>query len=222
MGDEAVVDGVALEQQLGHAGQQRHVAADVRLDVQAGDLRAEEQAPDVGGNAEIDQADFLDRVDDDDLAAVPADVHQRPHQPRVVGGRVAADEEKQVGVFDVFERDGGRAGAQRFAQADAAGLVAVEGAVVDVVGAVEPGEELKQEAGFVGGSAAGVEEILVGLDRLELVGEAAQGLIPVDGTIVRVAGAGVQRLREPAAPLQLAGRQVMQLGDAVALERTRA
>ncbi len=42
------------------------------------------------------------------------------------------------------------AGSQALVQAHAGGLVTVVGAVVDVVGAVEPGEQLQQESRFVG------------------------------------------------------------------------
>ena len=45
--DEAVVTAAAFEHQLGDAGQQRDVAADVRLHVQAGDGGAEQQAAQV-------------------------------------------------------------------------------------------------------------------------------------------------------------------------------
>src|SRR5262249_3878079 len=141
---------------------------------------AEEQAAKVGGDAEVHQADFLDRVDDDDVAAPATDVRQRAHEPRVVGSRVAADQEVQVGVFNILQADGRGAGPERAGQPDGAGLVAVVGAVVYVVGAVQAGEQLQQEAGLVGGPAAAIEEVLVGCGVLELVGDPLQGLIPVD------------------------------------------
>ena len=102
------------------------------------------------GHAEVDEARFHDRVDDDDLPAAAADLHQRAHQPRMVAGRVAADDEtpgrrcstsSSVTVAVPVPSDA--------CQADAAGLVAVVAAVVDVVRAVQPGEKLQQKAGFV-------------------------------------------------------------------------
>ena len=63
-----------LDDALGDAGEQRQVAADVRLHVQAGDLAAEQQAPDVARHAESHQARLDDRVDDDHLPAAAADV----------------------------------------------------------------------------------------------------------------------------------------------------
>ena len=68
----------------------------------------------------------------------------------------------QVGVLEVFELDRRRAAAGDARQADAAGLVAVVAAVVDVVRAVQPGEELQQEAGLVAAAAAEVPERFVG------------------------------------------------------------
>ena len=79
------------------------------LHVQAGDLRAEQQAAHVAGNAEIDHAGFDDRIDDDHFAALAAQVRERAHQPRMVAGRIAADHEHQVGAFDVVQRNGRRA-----------------------------------------------------------------------------------------------------------------
>ena len=43
--------------------QQRQIAANVRLHVQAGDLGAEQQTAHVAGHAEIDQPGFVDRID---------------------------------------------------------------------------------------------------------------------------------------------------------------
>ena len=54
--EKAEVDRAHLVDPFGDAGQQGQVAADVRLHVQAGDLRAEQQAADVAGHAEIDHA----------------------------------------------------------------------------------------------------------------------------------------------------------------------
>ena len=54
-----------LDDALGDARQQGQVAADVRLNIEAGDLRAEEQAAHVAGHAEVDQPRLNDWVNDD-------------------------------------------------------------------------------------------------------------------------------------------------------------
>ncbi len=50
----------------------------------------------------------------------------------------------------------------------------------------------------------------------------SRALIPVDGAIMGVARAGVQRRGQSAAPFQLARRQGLQLGDGVTSQRTPA
>src|SRR5215813_7985445 len=47
LGHERCVDGPALEDEFGQSGKERQVAANVRLDVEAGNLRTEKQAPNV-------------------------------------------------------------------------------------------------------------------------------------------------------------------------------
>ena len=58
-----------LDDPLGDAGEQRQVAADVRLHVQAGDLRCRTAGSATSlGTLKSHQARFDDRVDDDHLA----------------------------------------------------------------------------------------------------------------------------------------------------------
>jgi hypothetical protein len=57
--------------------------------------------------------------------------------------RVAADDEDAVSRVEVFELNCRGAAARRGRKADAAGLVAIEAAVVDVVRAIEASEELE-------------------------------------------------------------------------------
>ena len=94
----------------------------------------------------------------------------------------------QIGLVEIFELDRRRAAAGGGREADAAGLVAVVAAVVDVVRAVEAGEELQQKAGLVAAAAAEVPERFVGVDRAELVGDAIAAPRPR-----RWAGSGAAR-----------------------------
>ena len=97
------------------------------------------------GTLKIDQAGLDDRVDDDHFAAAAAHRHQRPHQPRMVAGRIAADDEHQVGLFDVVKLIVAVPLPIALVQPNAAGLMTVVTAVVDIVRAVQPGEKLQQE-----------------------------------------------------------------------------
>ncbi len=55
------------------------VAADMRLDVLAGDLGAHQQRPRITGDTEFNQPCFNDRVDHDDFATAAPDAHQTGH-----------------------------------------------------------------------------------------------------------------------------------------------
>src|SRR3990172_9321586 len=92
----------------------------------------------------------------------------------MVTGRIAADHEYQIGVMQVLELNGGGAAAGNAGERDAAGLVAIVAAVVDVVRAVEPREELQQEAGLVAAAAAEIPKRLVGRRGAELFGDAGE------------------------------------------------
>jgi hypothetical protein len=70
------------------------------------------------------------------LAPVAADGHQRAHQAWVIACRIAADDENEIRLLDVLELYCARAAADRAIEPDAARLVAVVTAVVDVVRAV--------------------------------------------------------------------------------------
>ena len=147
----------ALEQRL----EQRDVAADVRLEVEIGDVGAEEQAAPVRGNAEAHEPQLAQRVHDDHLAAALPHRDELGDQPRVVARRVRARDEREVCLGQVVEGDRGGARAVDAAERDARGGVAVERAVVDVRAAVCPREQLQQERGLVARAARAVEERLV-------------------------------------------------------------
>ena len=61
----------------------------------------------------------------------------------MIARRVAADDEDAVGVIEIFQFNRRRAAAGGGRQADAARLVAVEAAIVDVVRPVQASEELQ-------------------------------------------------------------------------------
>ena len=119
----------------------------------------------------------------------------------MIAGRVAANHEHQVGVLEVFELDRRRAAAGDARQPDAAGLMAVEAAIVDVVRAVEPGEELQQEAGFVAAAAAEVPECFIGRRGAQLRGDAVERLVPGDRRVAAGLARVANGLDEPAAVL---------------------
>ena len=210
-----------LDDALGDAGEHREVAADVRLDIERGDAAAEQQAFDIARHVEPHEAGFDDRVDGDDLTAAAADVEQCSHQPRMVAGRVAADDEYAVGVLQIFEFDGRGAAARDARQADAAGLVAIEAAVVDVVRAVESSEQLQQEAGFVAAAAAEVPECFVGRRGAKFRRDAFERFFPSDWRVAAGFACVANGLDQSAAVFQLARRKLLQVALPNTVPRSR-
>ncbi len=128
----------------------------------------------------------------------------------------------QVGVLQIFQLDRRRAAAGDARQADAARLVAVVAAVVDVVRAVQPGEELQQEAGLVAAAAAEVPERFVGRRRAKLADDAFERFVPRDRRVAAGFARVEHRLDEPAAGFQLARRKLLQLARRIALPEVAA
>ena len=96
--------------------------------------------------------------------------------------------------------------------------MAVVGAVVHVVGAVDAGQDLEEEAGFVGGATTDVEEDLLGWCLLQLGGDTFDGLLPTDAPIAGVQGTGVEGPGEPARRLELPGTHPGEAAEIVVFE----
>ena len=119
--------------------------------------------PGLLGTANFTSPGSLRRIDDDDVAAPVAAMLQHVDEARMVGARVGADDEDQVGAGQVLELDRGSPRADGARQPLAGRLVAVIRAVVDVVGAPGPRQQLEDEAGLVRRAAGGVEEAAPGV-----------------------------------------------------------
>ena len=125
----------------------------------------------------------------------------------MIGGRVGRHQDVKIGLLEVVQPDGGHAGADGRREPDAAGLVAIEGAVVDVVRAEQPRQQLQQEAGFVRRASAGVEKAARGSCLPESRDDLAERGVPGNRLIAIRAGGVEQGLHEAAAVLQArAGR----------------
>ena len=139
----------------------------------------------------------------------------------MVAGGIAANQKDDVGMFHVLELHGAGAGADHAGKPHAAGLMAVKAAVVDVVGAVEPGKELQQKARLVARAAAEIPERLIGLRRLELGGDPSHRVGPFDRPVVLRALLQHNRLHESAGMLHLMGREGAQLRHRIGGEELR-
>ena len=133
---------------------------------------------------------------------------------RVAGAGVLADDEDAVGVAEVLDLHRRLADADRLGQPEAARFVAHVRAVGEVVGPELADEEAVEKSRFVAGAPRGVKRRLVGRgERVELLGDQRERLVPRDRLVVVGPGAAHHRVRQ--APLlvepHVALRQ--QLGD---------
>ena len=103
---------------------------------------------------------------------------QGAHHPRVVGARIMADGDHQLGLVKIVERDGAFTNADRLWQAHAGGFMTHVGAIGEVVSAILAGKQLEQPRRFVGGSAKGVEFNLIRLQAAEDLADTGEGLLP--------------------------------------------
>ena len=190
--------GVELDDPFSNPREQGEITADVGLHVEAGDLCAEEQRAQITGHAEIDEARFHNRVDNDDLAPAPAYFHESAHQPGMIARRIASDDEHQIGRVEVFEHDRGCAAAGAAGETHAAGLVAVKTTIVHIVRAIEPGEHLQQEPRLVAAAATEVPKGFVGGEFTQLAADALERILPRDRLVATELRCIEQRLRQPA------------------------
>ena len=113
----------------------------------------------------------------------------------MVGPRVLADHQDQLGGVHVVERDGALADADDAAERHAARLVAHVGAVGQVVRAEHARHQLVHERGLVAGAPRRVEHGAIGRrERSERGSDARQGVVPADRLVVGGAGRPVHRL----------------------------
>ena len=123
------------------------------------------------------------RVHVDDRRAVAAGLLEEAGGDRVVSGRVAAGDDRDLGVHHVAVGGGDRAGADPLEQRGHAGGVAQPGAVVHVVG-VEPGaDELLEEVGLLVGALRAAEpgdrgRAALGVDLAQPARHEVQRLLP--------------------------------------------
>ena len=129
---------------------------------------------------------FAEVGDDESLAAELVGALDAGGEDGMVFGGVGADDEDEAGFFDVGDGAGVAAVADGALEALGGGILAVAGAVVDVVGADDGAGELLHEVGlFVGGLRGGDESQGVGAVAGFNLGEAllddVKGVLPGDG-----------------------------------------
>ena len=182
---------LGFQQQPAEPREQRHVAAEPDLDELVGDRDAvADDAVHLLRILEPHQAGLGQRVDGDDLGAVGLCLLQDRQHAGMVGARVLTGDQDAVGVRDVVDGHRALADADGFGERGPRRFVAHVRAVGQVVGAEAAYQQLVEERGLVAGAARGVEHASSGLPRaVEVLGDQPVGVVPLDGPVVRVAGA---------------------------------
>ena len=175
------------------------------LQVEVGNRGSEDQASPVGRDAESLKPQFAERIHDDDPASPAAEPYQFADQPRVVACRIRSRDQRQVRLAEVLQHDRACPRSIDFGERHARGLVAVEGAVVDVSGAVGTGHQLHQERGLVARTPGGIEEDLLGTGVAEGVPGDRERLFPADAPETAIARPGQHRERDPAQAFEFRG-----------------
>src|SRR5687768_10636133 len=96
----------------------------------------------------------------------------------MIARRIAANDEHKIGVLDVLQRDRGGSAAGDAREPDAARLMAVIAAVVDVIRPIQPSEQLQQKTCFVAAATTEVPECFVWIGFRELRGNAVERGFP--------------------------------------------
>lgn len=134
----------------------------------------------------------------------------------MIGARVLACDDDEVGGIEVVDRDRALADADGTGQRGAGGFVAHVRAVRQIIGAVAAYQQLIQERGLVGSAPRGVEKRLVrSRQGTQLLRDQLVGVGPFDGGVVGGAGAQHHRMGEPALLTEPVARLVGQLLDGV-------
>src|SRR3954449_1685378 len=123
------------------------------------------------------------RVDHDELRPAAAGLLEERRRDRVVGRRVRARQDRDVGVDDVAVRRRHRARPDALEERGDARGVAQARAVVDVVRAEARADELLEEVGLLVGALRGAEAgdragTVLGVDRLQAAGGEGERLLP--------------------------------------------
>ena len=114
----------------------------MRLEIQIGDFGSEKHRTSVARNLETLQPKFLKRVYHDDFPASSLEFHKKSHKSRMVARRIGADKNYKVRTPNVFEVDRACAAAEALAESDSRSLVAIVGAVINIVRTPLPGDKL--------------------------------------------------------------------------------
>ena len=210
---------VGLDQRLADPGQRGDVATDLHLVDLIGDLGLPPQHHLLGRLrvAESLQSALAQRIEADDLHATARGVLQLMQDARRRGPRVVRQVENEVGLIEVLQRDRAHGNADALRQRHRRGFVAHVGAVRQVVGAIEPREELPEIAGLEGGAAARIEDRLVRItaQRRQFTADVPERVLPGDRHVFVALRVPTHRTGEPSGLFEVVIEPAFKLGQGV-------
>ncbi|MND89939.1 hypothetical protein D3C80_820140 [compost metagenome] len=209
---------------LGHAAHRRHVAAEARLVILAGNLgRAAAQHLDlVLRIGKTLQPLFADRIEHDHIGATHGGTAQVAQHARMIGAGVLADDENRIRLFEILKQNRPLADADRLFQRDTACFVAHVGAIGKIVGAVDPHEQLIEIGRLIAGAAGRVEFGPVGtIEALEDAADLGKGVFPGNWQISVARRVIPHGMGQATVEFQLVIAQLAQLGHGIGCEKSR-
>src|SRR6185312_7918246 len=136
----------------------------------------------LGGILRVDErlkALFPDRIEGNDLNAAFGCFLQGVQEPRAVRTRILTKEKHRIAFGKIIEDGGADAYADRLFESHARGLVTHVRRVREIVCSVEPAEQGIEVGGFEARSSGRVEDDGIGIERLQLLADALEGLLPL-------------------------------------------
>ena len=196
---------VGFDQRLAQAEQCRDIAAGLNLVVLRTDRRR--STGQHLGRAlrvqEFDQPAFLQRVEGDDRNATLPCILQIVQHARAAGADVLSEKENAIGLGKVVEGHRADRHADALGQRHGGALVAHIGAIREIVGAVEPGQQRVHVGGFERGAARGVKHDRFRIERLQLLANVAKSILPLDRPVCVAHRIPAHRARQAAQFLEI-------------------
>ena len=208
---------VGGEYMLADAQNDRDVATDLDLMVLTADDRFL-AGQHLGGILRIDErleALFADRIEGDDLNAAFGRLLQGVQESRAVRTRILAEEKHRIAFGKIIEYGGADANADRLFEGHARGLVTHVRRVREIVCAVEAAEQRIEVGGFEARSSRRIEDDGVGIERLQLLADALESLLPFAWHVMIALGVIAHRMGQASLLLEIVVAPIAQLGHGV-------
>ena len=140
----------------------------------------------------------------------------------MIGARILAGYDDELGVVDIVQGDAGLADSDGFLQCNRGRLVTHVGTIRQIVGPERTSEKLVDERGLVRRPPGGVENCLVRtVEGPKLITDQGERILPCDGFVEAAAGAFDHRMRDASLLAEPVFGPRVEIVDAVSREELR-